>query len=57
MSVFCQSLDRDCGILHVEAFPNFLIVVVIVITNVAHVKIAIESFLGRELGFFELIPT
>ena len=57
--VWCQSLDRDRGILQVlySSFPNFLSMGVILTTNIALVKTARESFLGREVGFFELIPT
>ena len=44
-------------ILHIKFFPNSLGVDIIFMANSYHIKIAIESFLGRELSFFEIIPT
>ena len=39
-----------------ELLPNSLPALVISLANVSHVEIAIESFYGRKLGFFEFIP-
>ena len=52
-----QSLDRDRGILLsslCQIISNFLSMGVILITNIAHVKIAIECFLERELVLLNL---
>ena len=39
-----------------ECTPDMLGMFIIIFANIRHVKIAIKSFYGRELGFLEFIP-